>query len=527
MSDDLEWLSISGEEGGEGNEGAEFLYEYRRSNEAKIRTLVGDAGLGHKFDKGLRQVHRFQPDQRDLGANRSFRTLVDRHQRGSTHKFLFYNTWLLNVPIDSQDKPLLDQRSREIGRALDRDGYDIVGLCEVYDDAEKDAICDEISRPFDVEVGPDQAFQESSGLVTIAAGGRSVTHRLAHEYIDQGDFFESDYHATKGVLYTEIQLDSDDDSMRLDLYTTHTNAANKRSRLNQITELATFVAETTQPQNVTIITGDLNVDFRRSEYGEALETLSQIDVPVVDRRGYPENLHRYVDEHRVEIAEQLLEDAGVEASDAIDELLEGDLEGALDSVGDAIESFFGAAEAADVELPFDPFDADATTIADHFDWQVETHEIEFDDLWLVRGGRAGATHEVQNYDAVCALDDEHSPDGHAYCRDYDVPEIKSSPPSDTIPGYRLDYVFLQAPANPHTFNLDATRIRRRPFWRSEDPDVEYLDPTAFSHTIDLPDDVPDIFPEVVIPHFMSDHIGLEVTFIASHDDSEYRTRRFE
>ena len=308
---------------------------------------------------------------------------------------------------------------------------------------------------------------------------------------------------------------------------THANAANKSSRLNQIAELATFVAETTQPQNVTVIAGDLNVDFRRSEYGEALETLSQIEVPLVNRRGYPENLYRYVDEHRVEIAEQLLEDAGAEASDVMDELLDGDFEGALDSAGDAIEDFFGAADAAGVDLPFDPFDSDATTIADHFGWQVEMDMIEFDDLWLVRGGRAAATHEVQNYDSVCALDTEHSPDGHAYCTDYDIPEIKNSPPSDSIPGYRLDYVFLQTPANHHTYNLDATRIRRRPFWRSEDPDVDQLDPTEFSHTIELPDEVADVFPEILIPHFMSDHIGLEVTFIASPDDSEYRTRRFE
>ncbi len=506
ISDDLGWLSIGADENGD-------EYEYNAHNESIIRQRVEDAGLAHEEEKGLSQVHRFQPRQRRRGDDRSFRRLAERHANGTTHKFLFYNTWLLNVPIDYWDKPLLESRRHEIGRALDNDGYDIVGLCEVFDESERDAIRGEFTHPIETRMGADQSLQESSGLFTIVAKPRDIITTKRYEYSDQGKAWEVDYHATKGVLYTEIDLEPGSSTrMCLDLYTTHTHAENEESRRNQVGELVQFVKDTTNPRNVTVITGDMNVDFRHDEYGDMLETVSRIDVPVIERNGLPVNLNRYVEDHRAELAARMLEDAGIDAEDALDDLLDGDFDGALDELGDAFDELFGGTSSV---LPFDPLKASPEKIADYFGWTVRTHRVEFDDLWLVRGGRAGATHEVQNYDSVCALDDEHSPDGYHYCQDYDVPEFHSSPSSDTLPGYRLDYLFLQAPTDEHSYNLDCTRIRRRPFWRSEDDEVGYLDPTVFEHSDDGDR----------IPHFMSDHIALDVEFVVS--PPRMRTRRFE
>jgi hypothetical protein len=62
-----------------------------------------------------------------------------------------------------------------------------------------------------------------------------------------------------------------------------------------------------------------------------------------------------------------------------------------------------------------------------------------------------------------------------------------APTADT--GGRIDYLFVQRPLPEHTFRLDVSRIRRRPFQRPLGPG--------------------DSQP------FLSDHLGLEVTLFIS------------
>lgn len=104
------------------------------------------------------------------------------------------------------------------------------------------------------------------------------------------------------------------------------------------------------------------------------------------------------------------------------------------------------------------------------------------DVWLTRGGKAGATHAFSN---TCT--NSGPPD--CACQDYN---------SNDYGGDRLDYIFVQDPQPQHKMNLDLTRVRRKPFPREKpcgDLDQGRLDDDQMT--------------------YMSDHLGLEVELIAS------------
>jgi len=61
-------------------------------------------------------------------------------------------------------------------------------------------------------------------------------------------------------------------------------------------------------------------------------------------------------------------------------------------------------------------------------------------------------------------------------------------PSKINSGYRIDYILMEQPQAQHAFMLDVTRVRRRPFERPQPTDDQ---------------------------QFMSDHLGLDCTLIAS------------
>jgi hypothetical protein len=103
------------------------------------------------------------------------------------------------------------------------------------------------------------------------------------------------------------------------------------------------------------------------------------------------------------------------------------------------------------------------------------YDLGLQDTWLNRGSAWGGTHDADN---TC----EREPDsGLAFrCVDY---------PDGSVPqrSKRIDYVFVELSSRDHSFTLDISRIRRASFWRGNNQPTPYL----------------------------SDHLGLEFTLIAS------------
>lgn len=85
-----------------------------------------------------------------------------------------------------------------------------------------------------------------------------------------------------------------------------------------------------------------------------------------------------------------------------------------------------------------------------------------------------------NFDNIC----EALGTNGDYCDDSQGP--RHPPPADCVG--RFDYLFVEQPQPTHTFNLDLSRVRRRQFRRSQESEGQF---------------------------FLSDHLGLETTLIAS------------
>lgn len=452
----------------------------------------------------LNSVHRFRPEDRDQRDVPSFRRLCDRHtdESGSISTLLGYNTWLLRAPLD-RSKPQLTERARELGDRIRVDQIDIVALCEVFTTKEIDRIraglgpldrdyqrhrgprtvnrfrrqtrraarrgcrigaifgplgcavgaavgatgsfvrgvrCVSriaarelsnelgdrggwagrlggayIGRLGGVLVGPIvlllNAFFGSSGLI-ILVRDRAVENTTVESFENPGDpCLDADWYSNKGILHTEIDLGAG----HIDLFTTHLFAGGdfiddddperiRRIREQQVRQLRAFIEETAKPENVTVVTGDINLNFHEvPEYS------------VLERELGPGGL-------------------GLE------------------------------------------------------------------DYWRVRGGQFGSTSHrssVRAYE-VCRIETVGSgslPASSPFYCDDDV----SSRGRGRTERPRIDYIWVEPPTNEHTFNLDLSRMRRRSFWRGPG-----FPPDQFFHE-----------NGETVPHYLSDHLGLEVVLVAS------------
>lgn len=214
------------------------------------------------------------------------------------HRFLFWNTWLLDgVELPTGNvaaKPDFRERSAEIGQALDEVGYDVIGLCEVFDSEERDRIEDNMDREVRSRAGPDGEsiwpfgqIQLSGGKHTLLAGrGDERRFVRAHERVFDdrgGKDCDADAWSNKGVLHTEINLGPGN----VDLFTTHmfaggglpwcdgTDADREAVRSSEMQDLRETIREHARPENVTVVAGDFNIQADTTEY---LETI----VPMLD-----------------------------------------------------------------------------------------------------------------------------------------------------------------------------------------------------------------------------------------------------
>ncbi|WP_459191930.1 endonuclease/exonuclease/phosphatase family protein [Halosimplex sp. J119] len=195
-----------------------------------------------------------------------------------SYRFLWVNSWLSNgtegvlgIPVDIAGKPQYEQRAKELGQRLGEDGYDIVGLAEVFDE-EQDLVetnyLDAVDSGETVSGPEADGGEKGAGLFDLVSGP-TVTDQATLEYEAEpsGNFTYVDAHVGKGVNYAEIDLGPG----KIDLFTTHLVTGSllpwadsgdediPALREQQIEEMGDFVDEQSSAEAVTVVAGDINV----------------------------------------------------------------------------------------------------------------------------------------------------------------------------------------------------------------------------------------------------------------------------
>ncbi len=107
-----------------------LLFSHRNAYDLGMvnRTADNDSIPEGYTDKGIVESHRFSAGGED---HRSLRNVVDRHRQGVRHRVLWQNA---KLPFNAPGETGAEQTAKLFGRAFADAGYDVVGLCEVYDD---------------------------------------------------------------------------------------------------------------------------------------------------------------------------------------------------------------------------------------------------------------------------------------------------------------------------------------------------------------------------------------------------------
>ncbi len=214
-------------------------------------------------------------------------------------RVLFFNTHLLPAVAQSiaghrgQD----DYRVAAIAQRLHP--YDLVGLCEVFEERRRREI---------VRIVGESSYQAYRAVEPPAVWGRHligsglllltrlplvgephfITYRAASRVLTNG--VRADGLAAKGALHVRLRV-GDAPDMLADCFLTHLESICPKARAVQINELAAFIAEHTSIDRPALLLGDLNVeaDFvppppgaPPTEYGRLISSLRYADGPLVD-----------------------------------------------------------------------------------------------------------------------------------------------------------------------------------------------------------------------------------------------------
>ncbi|MFC7196432.1 endonuclease/exonuclease/phosphatase family protein [Halosimplex aquaticum] len=205
--------------------------------------------------------------------------LVDTSRAAAeSYRFLWVNSWLSNgtegvagIPVDIAAKPQYEQRAEELGQRLGQDGYDIVGLCEVFDDQHGTVTDNYVSAAGSGESvsGPAaDGGEKGAGLLDLVSGV-SVTDQATLEYEAEpsGNFTYVDAHVGKGVNYAELDLGPG----KIDMFTSHLVTGSllpwadsgdediPALREQQIDELGGFVDQHASDDAITVVAADFNI----------------------------------------------------------------------------------------------------------------------------------------------------------------------------------------------------------------------------------------------------------------------------
>lgn len=228
---------------------------------------------------------------------------------GEDISILYANTWLLDgLNIGEVDlgwfgsidvgkiaaKPQLDQRAEEYGKALDESNYDVVMMCENFRSEDRNRIenligdlSDRFDGPKSAPIGPLDIPSKHSGLHSFTMGDNTILDRAAEGFEEQGNFLrDADYYANKGVHYIEVDVGVG----TIDLFTTHMISGGgllspgdipfvnptpaPEFRAAQIKQMRDFILEHQKSENITVVTGDFNVNAENPDHahGEDLYT---------------------------------------------------------------------------------------------------------------------------------------------------------------------------------------------------------------------------------------------------------------
>jgi endonuclease/exonuclease/phosphatase family metal-dependent hydrolase len=247
----------------------------------RARRRGRDAGMMNGQDKGLLELYRYPPGVSEA----SVREVVTRHRGGEAFSMLFLNAALFEILEYVQ--PHYDdirQRAPEIGRMIRNQGYDIVGLNEVWYKYQRDAVVAG-SDPKTVYApdADDNGIEGNSGLLAMTLGDDGTPPTVVErnvKYFDLIDATLREIGAAKGWLHLEIDLGVAPGNV--DLFVTHLNAGHKgengqyrRKRLLQLLDLGAAIQDRNQerPENVSVLGGDFNVLGNLPEYDVIVDYL--------------------------------------------------------------------------------------------------------------------------------------------------------------------------------------------------------------------------------------------------------------
>ena len=209
---------------------------------------------------------------------------------------LFYNAWLLDGvdlpevefgPLGSVSPgtigrmPDLEGRTRDLCRALYGSNYDIVALCELFQASTRETLADQVDGVTDTHAGPGSVPLERialpskhSGLYTLTANDNPIVDTTDRGFDHRGNSLrDADFYANKGAQHIEVDVGPGN----LDVFTTHLihggdlnldpadipfadPASIEEYRARQLSELAEFVQAASSEENITVVTGDFNLN---------------------------------------------------------------------------------------------------------------------------------------------------------------------------------------------------------------------------------------------------------------------------
>jgi endonuclease/exonuclease/phosphatase family metal-dependent hydrolase len=199
-----------------------------------------------------------------------------------------------------------DYRTREIVRRFKQ--YDLIGLCEVFDESQAAALIDGFNSNQEFEFirsppPPRLLHFTSGGLLLLSK--HAMTEQANLTFTEGSRFFTSGFRsadglAAKGALFAKLKTTSPD-CPEIDCYLTHLESDSAEIRTSQLIELAGFIQATRDPATPFVLMGDLNISGPKSpsdnsstevthlEYNQMLKQLSFANTRLIDT-GLPNSL---------------------------------------------------------------------------------------------------------------------------------------------------------------------------------------------------------------------------------------------
>ncbi|HWB09577.1 MAG TPA: endonuclease/exonuclease/phosphatase family protein [Pirellulales bacterium] len=199
-------------------------------------------------------------------------TRPDGSKVGFNLKVLTYNTHLLpriSEPFASR-RGRGDYRARTIGARVA--AFDLVGLCEVFDDRRRQALVEAAEATggrYHVvwTKKPPLKGLTNSGLLLLSRfpveAHHAITYDHASRFITHG--FRADAFAAKGAIHARLRV-RDAPPLGIDCFLTHLDSRSAAARAGQLRQLSGFIRTHAGGDRMVLLMGDLNVPADSSPF---------------------------------------------------------------------------------------------------------------------------------------------------------------------------------------------------------------------------------------------------------------------